>query len=74
MYDTIIQESRVKSDLPSQVTLSKETINSCMKPDHKLHVAHPGPSSPIKKVEALMLEMILLLGDTQVPVTCIEKG
>jgi len=54
---------KVKYDLTAQVKLSKETINSHMKPDHKLHIAHPGPSSPMKKVEALLLEVILLLGN-----------
>ena len=73
-YDTIIQEARVKYDLPAQVKLGKETISLYMKPDHKLCIAHPGPSLPMKKVEGFFLEIILLLGDMQTPATSCREG
>ena len=66
-YDAIIKEAQVKHD--SQLV---KTLSSVFRNQSQLCTAHQGPSSPMMKVEALMLDMILLLGDMRAPVTCRE--
>ena len=67
-----MHESRAKYDLPKEVPLIKKMLLGHLRLNHKILVAHRGPSSPMKKVEALLLEMILLLGNMHAPVTCQE--
>ena len=54
------------------MTISKLTIQSRFKPNHQLLVAHPGPYSPMIKIEPLLLDMLLQLSDMNAPVTCRE--
>ena len=71
-YDEIIKCTREQYNLPEHTDINKKTILSCLKPKHKLLVAHCGPSSPMLKLEPLLLEMILQLSDMNAPVTCRE--
>jgi len=67
-----MHETWAKYDLPKDVPLIKKTLLGHLRLNHKILVAHRGPSSPMEKVEALLLEMILLLGNMHTPVTCRE--
>ena len=67
-----MHETQAKYDLPKDVPLIKKTLLGHLRLNHKILVAHQGLSSPMKKVEALLLEMILLLGNTCTPVMCQE--
>jgi len=71
-YDEVLIEAHHKLSLPDDVTISKLTIQSCFKPNHQLLVAHPGPYSPMIKIEPLLLDMLLQLHDMNAPVTCRE--
>ena len=52
--------------------MNKQAIRSRLKLNHKLLIAHPGPSSPMSRIEPLLLDMILQLSDMNAPVTCRE--
>jgi len=52
--------------------MNKQAIQSCLKLNHKLLIAHTGPSSSMSRIELLLLDMILQLSDMNAPVTCRE--
>jgi len=71
-YDKIINHAQAQYNIPEHTKLSKKMIFSWLKPNHKLLIAHPGPSLPMLKVELILLEMLLQLSDMNAPVTCRE--
>jgi len=71
-YGEIMKHAREQYNIPEHTDISKKMILSCLKPKHKLLVMHHGPSSPMVKLEPLLLEMILQLSNMNTHVTCRE--
>ena len=60
-YNNILTMAREKFDLPDDISLSKDTVMSRLKPGRKLLVAHRGPVSPMVAIEAHLIDLILQL-------------
>ena len=72
MYDEVIRSARTKFNLHDDVTISKMTILSHLKLNHKILVAHPGSLSPMRNIELLLLDILLQLSNMNFPATCRE--
>jgi len=68
VIDEIINQAKLKYNLPDHITIKKDTIRKRMDGTRSLLVGRLGPKSLMEEIEVILLEMILSLARIQKPV------
>ena len=68
-YDSVIRDTNALFDLHTPDKISKEIVRTRLRNGRNIMVAHRGPVSPMIKVEAYLVEVILSLSAMRQPVT-----